>query len=79
MKRFALAVAVALAALLPGMAANADSYCARTGLTILGEPWLAHQFCVDCPVGPDCPSPAPDGTVPDQVGAPGVLTVQVEQ
>ncbi|HEX9696852.1 MAG TPA: hypothetical protein VGB64_11145 [Actinomycetota bacterium] len=50
MKR--LAVLGALLASLAGLgggAARADSICASSGLTIMGEPWLSHQQCVPCP------------------------------
>ncbi|MHB8513419.1 MAG: hypothetical protein ACYDCC_14760 [Actinomycetota bacterium] len=53
MKRILLATAIAAAMLTP-MSAHADSYCVSTGIRIFGEPWLAHQICVDCPTGP-CP------------------------
>lgn len=56
MRRLLAVAAIAAAALVPAGAVHADSYCARSGLTIFGEPWLAHQVCVPCPIpGGSCP------------------------
>lgn len=55
-------VGAAAAMLLQAGPGVADEYCARTGITVGEEPWLAHEECVDCPTE-ECP-PIPD--LPDQ-------------
>ncbi|HVL91676.1 MAG TPA: hypothetical protein VM841_15755 [Actinomycetota bacterium] len=57
MKRLLALVALAAAVLgVGGSPARADSICFRSGLVILGEPWLSHQQCVPCPTV-DCFAP----------------------
>lgn len=57
MKKIAAFILLTMLALglLSSSGAQANSICVKTGLRIMGEPWVAHHFCVPCPDG-DCPS-----------------------
>ncbi|MGH2830254.1 MAG: hypothetical protein ACRDJM_07200 [Actinomycetota bacterium] len=76
MKRILLAAAVAALGTLGGVSAQADTYCFRTGLTIMGEPWLAHEECADCPTQ-DCPPVPVIPDRPDDPGLPVWVTIEV--